>query len=298
MVEAPLRVFYSYSHRDERMLERLQKHLSMLRRRGLITEWSDRAIEAGSEWRAEISRELEAANVILLLVSADFLASDFCWEEEMQVAVERSARGDAKVIAVMLRPVDNWEETPFAKLQVVPKDGRPISRWTDTELAFSDAAAKIRSAVQEHLTSLPGDFREQHREREQPDLDVDESLGARSAELQAALEELRTQAEGAYLIVIDPVRGYFTQFLGDETGFWCEAVSNEFLEPGDALDDDQLSRLASLGWRPPMESTPNWWYGEDARSAADVAVASVRALRDVYGVSLDKPFKLEKSWES
>jgi type III secretion system-like peptide-binding chaperone/TIR domain-containing protein len=288
--DAPLRLFYSYSHRDERMLERLQKHLSMLRRRGLITEWSDRAIEAGSEWRAEIARELDAANVILLLVSADFLASDFCWEEEMKVAVERADRGDAKVIAVMLRPVDGWDDTPFAKLQVVPKDGRPITRWADTELAFSDAAGKIRTAVQDYLRSATGAV--PRSASIGVDGSNDDDLAKRSAELAEALDELRSdQAVGHLIVNADAARNYYAQFAADGDTYWCEVVANEFLEPADALDDAQVSRLGSLGWGPPAGSIPNWWFVPDTATTAEVAILVIRTLRDVYGVSLENPFE-------
>src|SRR3954467_8205178 len=122
MASPPYRVFYSYSHADIKMLEKLRKHMAMLRRQGLIAEWYDRAIEAGSEWRQEIEQELEAADVILLLVSADFLPSEFGYEEEMSRAIERARGGEALLIGVLLRPVDNWASTPFAGFQVVPRD--------------------------------------------------------------------------------------------------------------------------------------------------------------------------------
>jgi hypothetical protein len=149
----PLRVFYSYSHKDERMLERLRNHMAMLRRQGLITEWYDRGIDAGGQWRNEIERELEAADVILLLVSANFLASDFCYEKEMTRAVDRARRGDALVIGVMLRPVRGWEDTPFAAFQVVPRDARPISRWSDADEGYCDAVEKIRAALSERAAA-------------------------------------------------------------------------------------------------------------------------------------------------
>src|SRR3954449_3711232 len=151
MDRAPLRVFYSYSHKDRRMLERLYAHMVMLRREGLITEWHDGAIDAGTEWRGEITRELEAADVILLLVSADFLLSEFCYQQEMVRAVERAHRGDAIVIGVMLRSVDGWERTPFAEFQVVPQDGRPISKWSNADDAYTHAVEKIRAVVSERL---------------------------------------------------------------------------------------------------------------------------------------------------
>jgi hypothetical protein len=129
------------------MLERLYAHMVMLRREGLITEWHDGAIDAGTEWRGEIARELEAADVILLLVSADFLLSEFCYEREMVRAVERAHQGDAVVIGVMLRSVEGWERTPFAEFQVVPRDGRPISKWSNADDAYTHVVEKIRAVV-------------------------------------------------------------------------------------------------------------------------------------------------------
>ncbi len=157
MAGAPLRVFYSYSHDDVRMLERLRTHMAMLRRQGLISEWYDRDIEAGSEWREEIARELGAADVVLLLVSASFLASDFCYEEEMARAVERARRGDAVVIGVLLRPVDGWESSPFADFQVVPRGARPITRWPNADEAYADAVERIREAIERRPAAEDGD---------------------------------------------------------------------------------------------------------------------------------------------
>jgi TIR domain-containing protein len=152
MPAAPFLVFYSYSHADVRMLDRLRTHLAMLRRHGLITEWYDRDIEAGAQWRDEIAAQLDAADVILLLVSADFLASDFCFEDEMTRAVERADRGEVTLIGVMLRPVDGWQETPFARFQMVPQDARPITTWSNADTAYSSAAKSIRLA--EEVTAL------------------------------------------------------------------------------------------------------------------------------------------------
>jgi hypothetical protein len=153
MAGAPFRVFYSYSHADLRMLDRLRTHMAMLRRAGLITEWYDRDIEAGGQWRDEIERELESADVILLLVSADFLASNFCYEQEMTRAVERARRGDALLIGVMLRPVTGWDETPFADFQLVPRDARPISKWSNADEAYSDAVGRIWGALEERASA-------------------------------------------------------------------------------------------------------------------------------------------------
>ena len=103
---APVEIFISYSHKDEALRERLGTHLSLLKRQGVIDAWHDRQIGAGDEWAGAIDAHLNSAAVILLLVSADFLASDYCYDLEMTRALERHDAGDARVIPVILRSVD------------------------------------------------------------------------------------------------------------------------------------------------------------------------------------------------
>jgi hypothetical protein len=295
-----LRVFYSYSHVDEPMLHELRKHLAVLRRQGLITEWYDRDIEAGAAWRQEIARQIEAADIILLLVSADFLSSDFCYEEEMLRAVERSYRGEATTIGVILRPVDGWQSTPFASLQVVPRDGRPITRWPNADDAYSDVAARIRSLLGTRV--LPGHSGEpsgriQVTRSADPRANPDAS--ARSREIAIVLRELLRQPKesGPYVIVSEESRRhYFTQCLADpqDGTFWCEAVSNEFLDPGKELGAAQMSRLSALGWDPPGADVDNWSCVLD--TAEDVASLMVRTLSEVYGARLNEPLHIEKPW--
>lgn len=109
------KVFLSYSHSDETFRNQLDKQLSLLKRQGIIDIWHDRLIGGGEELNREISTHLESANIILLLVSADFLASDYCYEREMIRAMERHESGDAIVIPVILRACD-WHGAPFGKL--------------------------------------------------------------------------------------------------------------------------------------------------------------------------------------
>ena len=99
----PIRLFYSYSHDDESFREQLEKHLALLKRTGVIEEWHDRQIGAGTEWEGQINDNLEQADVILLLISASFLASDYCFDKEMTRAMERHDAGKARVIPVILR---------------------------------------------------------------------------------------------------------------------------------------------------------------------------------------------------
>src|SRR2546421_1318003 len=121
-------VFYSYAHEDETLRDELKKHLSNLKRQGVITDWYDRDISAGSEWNEEIERHLNSAKVILLLVSPDFMNSDYINDVEVKHAMERHESGEARVIPVILRPGD-WEGTSFSKLQAVPTDALPVTSW-------------------------------------------------------------------------------------------------------------------------------------------------------------------------
>jgi hypothetical protein len=149
-----LRVFYSYSHADEQLRQRLEKHLALLRRQGIVIEWHDHKIEAGTEWAGQISDQLEQADVILLLVSADFLASDYCYEIEMKRAVERHAAGHARVIPVILRPCD-WHSAVFGKLQALPRNAEPITTWKDEDQGFADVARGLRAIATGETALLP-----------------------------------------------------------------------------------------------------------------------------------------------
>jgi TIR domain len=151
---APAEVLISYSHRDEKLRQALETHLSLLRRQGFISVWHDRRISGGTEWKEQISAHLDSAALILLLVSPDFLASDYCYDIEMKRALERHADGTARVVPVILRPVD-WHEAPFGKLQALPKDGRPISTWANRDQAFKDVVEGIRRTIRELRVGEP-----------------------------------------------------------------------------------------------------------------------------------------------
>jgi hypothetical protein len=150
----PLRLFYSYSHKDEAMRDTLETHLALLRHEGVIASWHDRKIVAGQEWKGQIDRHLDEADIILLLVSADFLASDYCHKIEMERALERHQAREARVIPVIIRAVD-WSGARFAMLQALPKDGQPVSRWADPDEAWTDVARGLRRAAEELRQRLP-----------------------------------------------------------------------------------------------------------------------------------------------
>ena len=136
-------VFFSYSHKDEPLRDELETHLKLLQRQGVISTWHDRKILPGTEWDEEIDSHLERAKIILLLVSADFIASDYCWDKEVKRALERHATGEATVIPVALRFCD-WKGTPFEKLQGLPKNFIPVTANKDRDAAWTDVATGIR----------------------------------------------------------------------------------------------------------------------------------------------------------
>ncbi len=146
---APVEIFISYSHKDDAWRAKLDAQLSFLKRQRLIDAWHDGRIVPGHEWEREIYERLNGAAVILLLISADFIASDFCYEREMTRALERHAADDARVIPVILRHTEGWRGAPFGRLVALPKDGKPAKSWTDEDEALADVAAGIRRAVEE-----------------------------------------------------------------------------------------------------------------------------------------------------
>lgn len=141
-----LRLFFSYSHRDEQFRDELEVHLSPLKREGIIATWHDRRIAAGDEFDRAISDELETADIILLLVSPYFLASDYCHDVELRRALERHSAGQARVIPVILQPCD-WKNAPFGKLLAVPTDGKPISKYSNLHDAYLEVVTAVRQAV-------------------------------------------------------------------------------------------------------------------------------------------------------
>lgn len=145
-----LKVFVSYSHTDEKLKDSLLRHLKPLERMGLITEWHDRKLIAGENWVNEISKNLEDADIVLLLVSIDFINSNYCYDVELDRALERHAVGACRVIPVILRGC-LWQHTPFSKLQALPRDAKPAVSWPDLDEALASVAEGLRAAADEIL---------------------------------------------------------------------------------------------------------------------------------------------------
>ena len=142
-----MKVFISYSHKDDAALERLHTHLAVLRRDGRIEGWFDREILAGGEIDAEVGERLEASGLFLLLVSPDFLASDYCVEREMERALERHRSGEARVVPIIVEPCD-WASTPLRDLKALPRDGKPVRDWTNENNAYLDVVQELRRVLE------------------------------------------------------------------------------------------------------------------------------------------------------
>jgi hypothetical protein len=147
----PVKVFYCYAHEDEGWRATLEKYLAILRRNGKITEWHDAQIGGGLNMQDEITKHLNEANLILLLISPDFIASDHCYDIEMMTAIKRHNEGLAKVVPIFLRGVMGWEETPFAGLRGFP-DTKPITSWRKQNDAWLVVAKGIQACVNELLS--------------------------------------------------------------------------------------------------------------------------------------------------
>lgn len=162
-----LRIFCSYSVKDERFREELETHLSVLKRAGVVDFWTFRQIAPGKEWQREIQAGFDQANVFLALVSANFLASDYCWDIEMQAALERHRSGTAIVVPVILKPCA-WKDAPFAQLQALPAGAKPVSHWRSHDDAWTNVVQELRSRLTQTPSSSPNAVVAVPRTTEQP----------------------------------------------------------------------------------------------------------------------------------
>jgi len=145
-------IFLSFTHEDMALRGELEKHLNILKRQGQITSWYNREIHANGEWTHEVDTHISEAQIILLLVSPDFMNSDYCYGPEMARALERHKAGEARVIPIIIRPV-YWEDAPFSKLPVLPADREPVTKWSNLDEAFLGIARNISNVAKELLAS-------------------------------------------------------------------------------------------------------------------------------------------------
>lgn len=151
---ACVQIFCSYAHKDAKYRGELEIFLANLRMQGLVHIWHDRLIKPGTDWARDIDRNLDHADVILLLVSADFMASQYCMGIELKQALERSEMGSARVVPILIRECD-LAGARFGKLQWLPTGSKPVKKWTDRDSAWTDVAKGVRKVVEELAASRP-----------------------------------------------------------------------------------------------------------------------------------------------
>src|SRR5262249_10945295 len=143
----PVRIFFCYAHEDDEFLQSLKAHLRPLQRQGFIDMWHDRDITAGTEWQSEIRKRLDEAQIILLLISPDFMNSEYAYGVEMQRAIERHEQNEVCLLPVICRPT-LWETT-LGQFQALPTDAKPVASWPIQDEAFLDIAKGIEKVIKE-----------------------------------------------------------------------------------------------------------------------------------------------------
>jgi TIR domain len=201
-VPKPLRIFCSYSHEDEEYLNELWISLAGVRQQGLIEWWHDREISPGIDWDQAIDENLDSSEIVLLLVTPNFMSSEYVQKKEIKRALEKHERGEARVIPIIIRYTD-WKWAPIGKLQALPKDGTPIVAWPDRDEAWLDVVRGVRKAVEE-LTGKPSERRPKAHELE--DLTDRDSLVRYREEYQPTptqVKVLETSDQTAWLSVTE-----------------------------------------------------------------------------------------------
>lgn len=223
-----MRAFISYSHKDRAVLDRLHTHLAPLRYEGLIEAWFDRQILAGGKIDAEVDRELESCDLFLMLVSPDFLASDYCVNREMKRALERHREGKAHVVPIIVEHCD-WLSSPLHELKALPRDGKPISEWTNQNRAYLDIVKELRRILEIPKKTLSDTKRERtmHRQTAVPSYRIQRDFDEidRSEFRETAFAAIRDyfQQQIARIDAVNDLRGRFV--LNGPSSFGCTIVN-------------------------------------------------------------------------
>jgi hypothetical protein len=156
----PIEIFFSYAHEDEDLMDEVRRQLVVHERNGRILKWHDRKILAGADWRFQIDDRLNRANIVLIFLSPHYIDSKFCYEIEGQAALQRHAAGEAVAIPIILRPCP-WQHSPYASIQALPRDGRPVSRWDDRDEASLEVADGVMAVVDDLISRSVASSRRQ-----------------------------------------------------------------------------------------------------------------------------------------
>ena len=209
-----VKAFFSYSHKNESMRNELEKHFSVMKRNGLIESWYDRRILAGEEFDPGIMENLENSQIVLLLVSPDFLASDYCYEKEMQRAIEKHNKNESVVIPVILEPCD-WKQSPFGKLQALPAEGKPISKFANMNDAYLEVVEGVKEVINSKFNSSKKESTKIASTRESKSENIAVSQKVRSSNLRAR-KTFSNQENDEYIAnTYQYIRNYFENSMDE-----------------------------------------------------------------------------------
>lgn len=206
-----LSLFFSYAHEDEDFRDQLEIHLASLKRQGIISTWHDRRILVGQDFSGQISEHLEKDGIILLLVSPYFIASDYCYNNEMKRAMERHEEGAAIVIPVIIHPCD-WHDLPFGKLLACPKDGKPISKYANIHDAFLEVTHAIKDAASKLLSNKETEKIESQAS-DKKKIEIINTLSARSSNLRIKKEFSDLDKNKFLISAFEYIANYFESSL-------------------------------------------------------------------------------------
>lgn len=271
VMASPLKLFISYSHLDEIYRNELLKQLRPLERQKLITIWSDVEITPGEEWELAIRSKLNDADIVVLLISSDFLASDFCTSVELKTALKRHAFGRARVVPIVVRDCD-WQSAPFAKLQVLPERGKPITSWATADSAWRNVTQQLRALLEKlsvsdgETESADGALQHTYGDKRQPTIGATSDTG----KVGTVLKKVRASILDMYEDDIPMISAFISLRIfapvipRDKKASWRmylnQAGSEELLETLRAIDyhfGEAVKSRAVRRYIRQLESLPN-----------------------------------------
>jgi hypothetical protein len=275
------RVFVSYAHRDLRHLERLRVHLRPQERSGLIDLWDDTRLQPGSDWRRKISDAIASAKVAVLLVSADFLASEFIVGNELPPLLAAAGEEGARVLPVIVSPCRFKETSELSKFQAanLPEKSLALLSFAQRERVWVDVAEAVAAA----FVNRPA---------------AEGWLVSNEKEVLRYLNKLVDFAEGS---LIASYGDFYVQFSVQEDHLYCEAVANTDLPTKLRLTEEAEDRLLNLGFQKPTKDGENYSLQyprtQIATQLRDIAARTVKVFAEVYEVSQNADIELKPSWE-
>lgn len=192
----PLQIFIAYARKDANFLDELRTHFTPLERSGKVKIWYDGKIEPGKVWEAAIKENLHSADIILMLVSADAIASDYFYEKEMTNALARHNSGTARVVPLIVRPCA-WQATPLGELQALPRDGKPVSTWPDRDDAYANAVTSLLATLNSIRMERAAAAEQAERERNQTAEETRRQQESAAAAAQEAERRKKEQEQAA-----------------------------------------------------------------------------------------------------